>query len=105
MGVGLATMSGPNMYSLSIGNTASLAAVPANPSRTGLTIQNNSANIITFTFGAVTPVSQSVGQQLAANANVTVPPQNLGFQGNMGSQVNMIGNVAGPSSVTVIEYF
>ena len=105
MGLGLATMSGPNMYTLSVANTALLAGVPANPTRTGLTIQNNSANTITFTFGAVVPVSASIGQQLAANANVTLPPSVMGFQGNMGSQVNMIANVAGPSNVTVIEYF
>ena len=99
------TLSGPNMYSLSVGNTALLAAVPANPSRLGLTIQNNSGNTITFTFGATTPVSASVGQQIGANANATIPPNAaLGLAGNLGAQLNLIANVAGPSSVTVLEY-
>ena len=99
------TLTGPNMYSLSVGNTALLAAVPANPSRLGLTIQNNSANTITFTFGTLTPVSASVGQQIGANAAATIPPNAaLGLAGNLGAQLNMIANVAGPSNVTVLEY-
>jgi hypothetical protein len=105
MGTGTGTLSGPNVYTLSIGNTALMAAVPVNPSRTGMTIQNNSGNTITFTFGSTTPVSASIGQQIGANANVTVPPTILGIQGNCGAQVNMIANVAGPSNVTVFEYF
>ena len=105
MGTGTGTLSGPNVYTLSIANTALMAAVPVNPSRTGMTIQNNSANTITFTFGTTTPVSASVGQQITANANVTVPPTTLGIQGNCGAQVNMIANVAGPSNVTVFEYY
>jgi len=105
MGTGTGTLSGPNVYTLSIANTALMAAVPVNPSRTGMTIQNNSANTITFTFGTTTPVSASVGQQITANANVTVPPTILGIQGNCGAQVNMIANVAGPSNVTVFEYY
>ena len=105
MGTGTGTLTGPNVYTLSIANTALMAAVPVNPSRTGITIQNNSANTLTFTFGSTVPVSASVGQQLAANANVTVPPTILGLQGNMGAQVNMIMNVAGPSNITVFEYY
>ena len=105
MGTGTGTLIGPNVYTLSIANTALMAAVPVNPSRTGMTIQNNSANTITFTFGTTTPVSASVGQQITANANVTVPPTILGIQGNCGAQVNMIANVAGPSNVTVFEYY
>jgi hypothetical protein len=105
MGTGTGTLTGPNVYTLSIANTALMAAVPVNPSRTGMTIQNNSANTITFTFGTTTPVSASVGQQITANANVTVPPTILGIQGNCGAQVNMIANVAGPSNVTVFEYY
>jgi|SRR5215469_343785 len=100
-----ATILGPNQYNLSVGNTALLAAVPANPTRMGLTIQNNSANTITFTFGSVTPVSASVGQQIGANAAATVPPSGIGVVGNIGAQLNLIANVAGPSSVTVTEYF
>jgi len=105
MGTGTGTLSGPNVYTLSIANTALMAAVPANPSRTGCTIQNNSANTITFTAGTTVPVSASVGQQIGANANVTFPPSLLGLQGNCGAQLNMIANVAGPSKVTVFEYY
>jgi hypothetical protein len=105
MGTGTGTLSGPNIYTLSITNAASMAAVPVNPSRTGMTIQNNSANVITFTIGTTTPVSQSIGQQIAANTNVTFPPSLLGLQGNCGAQVNMIGSVAGPSNVTVFEFY
>ena len=99
------TAAGPNVYNSSVANTALLAAVPANPSRIGLTIQNNSGNIITFTFGSVTPVSQSVGIQIPANSNITIPNSGMGTVGNIGAQVNMIANVAGPSAVTTIEYF
>ena len=102
---GTPSIAGPNEYQLSVGNTALLAGVPANPTRLGLQIQNNSANIITFTFGAVTPVSQATGIQIAANTLFTLPPSGIGLLGNLGAQVNFIANVAGPSNVTVIEYF
>jgi|SRR5215472_7567480 len=105
MGFGLGTAPGPNLYSLSITNAASLAAVGANPARIGLTIQNNSGNIITFTFGSTTPVSQSVGVQIPANSNITIPNSGMGSVGNIGGQINMIGSAAGPSSVTVLEYY
>jgi hypothetical protein len=105
MATGTPTIAGPNLYQASITNAATLAAVPANPSRLGLTIQNNSANIITFTFGAVTPVSQSNGVQIPANSNITIPASGIGILGNLGAQVNMIGSAAGPSAVTILEYF
>jgi hypothetical protein len=105
MGTGTGTAAGPNLYQASVGNTALMAAVAANPARIGLTIQNNSANIITFTFGTTTPVSQATGVQLPANTSTTIPASGLGVVGNLGAQVNMIGSAAGPSNVTVIEYF
>lgn len=105
MPLGTGTAGGPNIYQASITNSATLAAVPANPSRVGLTIQNNSANVITFTFGTVTPVSQSNGVQIPANSNITLPPSGMGSVGNIGGQINMIGSAAGPSAVTVIEYY
>ena len=105
MGTGTGTAAGPNLYQASVGNTALMAAVAANPARIGLTIQNNSANIITFTFGTTVPVSQATGVQLPANTSTTIPASGLGVVGNLGAQVNMIGNVAGPSNVTVLEYF
>ena len=41
MGTGTGTAAGPNLYQASVGNTALMAAVAANPARIGLTIQNN----------------------------------------------------------------
>ena len=105
MGTGTGTAAGPNLYQASVGNTALMAAVAANPARIGLTIQNNSANIITFTFGTTVPVSQATEVQLPANTSTTIPASGLGVVGNLGAQVNMIGSAAGPSNVTVIEYF
>jgi hypothetical protein len=105
MGTGTGTAAGPNLYQASVGNTALMAAVAANPARIGLTIQNNSANIITFTFGTTTPVSQATGVQLPANTSTTIPASGLGVVGNLGAQVNMIGSAAGPSNVTVLEYY
>jgi hypothetical protein len=99
------TAAGPNLYQLSVANTALLAAVPANPARAGLTIQNNSANIVTFTFGATVPVSQATGVQIPANTSINIPASGMGTLGNLGAQVNMIANVAGPSNVTVLEFF
>jgi len=105
MGTGTGTAAGPNLYQASVGNTALMAAVAANPARIGLTIQNNSANIITFTFGTTVPVSQATGVQLPANTSTTIPASGLGVVGNLGAQINMIGSAAGPSNVTVLEYY
>jgi hypothetical protein len=105
MGTGTGTLGGPNFYQLSITNAATLAAVPANPARIGLSIQNNSGNVITFTFGTTTPISQATGIQIAANGSATIPASGLGIVGNIGAQVNMIGSAAGPSNVSVLEYF
>ena len=105
MGTGTGTAAGPNLYQASVGNTALMAAVAANPARIGLTIQNNSANIITFTFGTTVLVSQATGVQLPANTSTTIPASGLGVVGNLGAQVNMIGSAAGPSNVTIVEYF
>jgi hypothetical protein len=105
VGTGTGTAAGPNLYQASITNAATLAAVAANPARLGLTIQNNSANIITFTFGTTVPVSQSVGVQIPANTSTTIPASGIGTVGNLGAQVNMIGSAAGPSAVSILEYF
>jgi len=105
MGTGTGTAPGPNLYQASVGNTALMAAVAANPARVGLTIQNNSANIITFTFGTTTPVSQAIGVQLPANTSTTIPSSGMGQVGNLGGQINMIGSAAGPSNVSVVEYY
>jgi hypothetical protein len=105
MGTGTGTANGPNLYQSSITNAATMAAVGSNPARIGLTIQNNSSNIITFTFGATVPVSQATGVQIPANTSITIPSSGMGTVGNLGAQINMIGSAAGPSNVTTIEYF
>lgn len=105
MPLGTGTIGGPNLYQLSLTNVAQMAAVPANPSRLGLTIQNNSAQIVTFTFGTTTPVSAATGIQIAANSQFQLPPTGLSFQGNIGAQVNFISGSAGPNNCTVLEYF
>jgi hypothetical protein len=105
MGTGTGTAPGPNLYQASITNAATMAAVAANPARVGLTIQNNSANIITFTFGTTAPVSQATGVQIPANASTTIPSSGMGAVGNLGGQINMIGSAAGPSNVTIVEFY
>jgi hypothetical protein len=50
-------------------------------------------------------VSQATGVQLPANTSTTIPASGLGVVGNLGAQVNMIGSAAGPSNVTIVEYF
>lgn len=105
MGTGTGTANGPNQYQAAITNAATMGAVPANPARIGLTIQNNSGNVITFTFGSVVPVSASTGTQIPANSSITIPASGMGTVGNLGAQVNMIGSAAGPSNVSVLEYF
>src|SRR6516164_8046564 len=105
MGTGTGTAAGPNLYQASVGNTALMAAVAANPARIGLTIQNNSGNVITFTFGTTVPVSQATGVQIPANSSITIPNSGMGTVGNLGAQINMIGSAAGPSAVTTLEYF
>lgn len=105
MGTGTGSIAGPNQYQASVTNAALMAAVPANPTRIGLTIQNNSGNVITFTFGTIVPVSATNGVQIPANTSITIPASGMGTVGNIGGQVNMIGSAAGPSNVSVLEYF
>jgi len=105
MGFGLGTAAGPNAYYLALTNVAQLAAVGANPARIGLTIQNNSAQVVTFTFGTTTPVSASVGIQVPANTNITIPTSGMGSVGNLGAQINFISGSAGPNNCTVLEYY
>ena|SRR3974377_1376476 len=99
------TIAGPNLYQLALTASAQMAAVPANPSRVGLTIQNNSGQIVTFTFGTTTPVSASTGIQIPANTSTTIPASGMGTVGNIGAQINFISATAGPNNCTVVEYF
>jgi hypothetical protein len=83
---------------------ATLAAIPANPSRRQLQICGTTVtNTLNFTFGvpAVTPTS-ALGIPLAAQTCVTyTPPPGEQF---MGSQVNMIA-ITGSVVVVWTEWF
>jgi len=99
---------GPFQTTVSVPNTVVLNAVPANPSRRGLIICNSNAtaaNIITVGFGANSPTDGvgliiPGGQVAASCVFINQPPGG----GGMGAQLNMIGHVAGPTSVVVLEF-
>jgi len=104
------TVLGPITTTVSVTASATLAALPANPSRKAVTICNGSATLlITFTTGAVTPVSLTTGIVLQT-ANVlsscfTMGSPGLAGSGGIGAQINVIANGAGPTNVTFVEYF
>ena len=77
-GVALAqTALGPNMTTVTGAATATMAALPANPSRKGVTICNEHAtNTVTFTGGAGgVAVTALVAVTAAANSSVLVQPR------------------------------
>jgi len=102
------TNTGPFQTVVSVPNTAVMNAVSANPSRRGLVICNSNAtaaNIITVSFGTITPTDGvgliiPGGQVQASCFQLQVPAST----GGIGAQINMIGHVAGPTSVTVLEF-
>lgn len=104
------TLLGPVTTTVSVTASATLAALPANPSRKAVTICNGSATLlITFTTGAVTPVSLTTGVVLqtgnvvASCFTIGVPGQ--AGSGGVGAQINVIANGAGLTNVTFLEYF
>ena len=99
------TAAGPNLYQFALTASAVMGAVGANPSRQGLTIQNNSGQIVTFTFGTTVPVSAATGVQIPANTSTTIPASGMGTLGNLGAQLNLISATAGPNNCTVLEYY
>ena len=101
---------GPITSTVSVTASASLAALPANPSRKAVMICNGSATLlITFTTGAVTPVSLTTGVVLQTGNVVascfTIGNPGGGSSGGIGAQINVIANGAGPTNVTFLEYF
>lgn len=104
------TVLGPITSTVSVTASATLAALPANPSRKAVTICNGSATLlVTFTTGAVTPVSLTTGIVLQT-ANVlsscfTMGSPGTAGSGGIGAQINVIANGAGPTNVTFVEYF
>ena len=112
-GVALAqTALGPNMTTVTGAATATLAALPANPSRKGVTICNEHAtNTVTFTLGTtLTPVSLTTGRVLAAGNLVTScwtigSTQGVSNSGvNVGAQINVIASSIS-TPITFIEYY
>jgi hypothetical protein len=104
---------GPAMTSVSVNTAGTLAALPSNPSRRGVTLCNEHAtNTVTFTLGTLSPVSLTTGRVLAAGNLVTscitigssqgVPTTTGGS--NVGAQVNLIASGAS-TPVTIIEYW
>jgi hypothetical protein len=96
---------GPSMTTVTAGASATLAALPANPSRHALTICNGHASqSVTFTFGALTPVSLTTGMVLPGNnvvASCFTTPGSI--SAGIGAQVNVIASGAS-TPVTFFEY-
>jgi hypothetical protein len=97
---------GPNVYSITAGASATMAAVPANPSRRAFTICNGHATqTATFTVGtALTPVSLTTGLVLATGnvvASCYTTPSSI--TSGVGAQINVIASGAS-TPVTVLEF-
>jgi hypothetical protein len=105
------TVLGPVTTTASVVATATMAALPANPSRRAVTLCNGSATLlVTFTTGTVTPVSLTTGVVLQTG-NVVASCFTIGTPGGglggaaVGNQINVICSTAGPCPVTFLEYF
>ena len=83
--------------------TATLAAIPANPSRRQIQICGNTAvNTLSVTFGTIVTPTATLGTPIAANACATfTPPSGASY---LGSQINLIA-VTGSVVVFYTEYF
>ena len=104
------TVLGPVTTTVSVGTVAIIGALPANPTRKGVTICNGSATLfITFTTGSVTPVNLTTGQVLPTGTVVascyTIGTTGVTGTGGVGAQINVVGSGAGPTNVTFFEYF
>jgi hypothetical protein len=101
---------GPITTTVSAVATATMAALPANPSRKAVTVCNGNATLfVTFTTGTVTPVSLTTGQVLqtgnAVSSCFTMGNPGGASSGGIGAQINVICSTAGPCPVTFFEYF
>jgi hypothetical protein len=101
---------GPIETDLSIGNSATMAAVGANPSRRGLIICNDHASqTINVTFGTASTPSATVGLRIPggnAVASCWYAPflqGSSGVIGGMGAQINIFASGAS-TPVTVFEF-
>jgi hypothetical protein len=83
--------------------TATLAAIPANPSRRQIQICGQTAtNTLNVTFGTIVTPTATLGTPIAAQACVTYTPPAGEFY--MGSQINLIA-VTGSVVVLYTEWF
>lgn len=99
---GAPTMLSPVTTTFSQTTTATLAAIPANPSRKQITICGQTAtNTLNVTFGTTVTPTSSLGQGIAAQSCTTFTPPAGSY---LGSQINLIA-VTGTVTVLVIEYF
>lgn len=101
---------GPFETDLSIGNSASMNAVPANPSRRGLVVCNDHATqTINMTFGPNSTPSATVGLRIPAGNTTAscwyspIPGTGAGPTGGIGAQINLFASGAS-TPVTVFEF-
>jgi hypothetical protein len=101
------TNQGPFSTTVTAGAAATMAALPANPTRRAATICNGHATqTVTFTTGTLTPISLTTGQTLPAGSLVTscfTIGNPAGPQGIAGAQINVIASGAA-TPVTFFEY-
>lgn len=107
---GQQTNLGPAETDLSIGNSASMNAVPANPSRRGLVVCNDHATqTINMTFGPNSTPSATVGLRIPAGNTTAscwyspIPGTGAGPAGGIGAQINLFASGAS-TPVTVFEF-
>lgn len=96
------TILSPNTTTFTQTTTATLAAIPANPSRKQITICGQTAtNTLNVTFGTTVTPTSSLGIPIAAQSCVTFTPPTGSY---LGAQINLIA-VTGSVTVLVNEYF
>jgi hypothetical protein len=82
--------------------TATMGAIPSNPSRKQIQICGQTAtNTLNVTFGTIVTPTSTVGTSIAAQACVTFTPPVGSY---LGSQINLIA-VTGTVAVLYTEYF
>lgn len=104
---GQSTAPGPNVTPLTIGTGATMAAVPANPVVRALCVYNGNAtaaNVITLTFGTITPVDGTTGVVIPGGQTVASNwcAPNFGQPWSM-LAMNLIAHVAS-EPVTVFQW-
>jgi hypothetical protein len=102
---GASTQLSPVSNTFTQTTTATLAAIPANPSRKQITICGQTAtNTLNVTFGTIVTPTATLGQPIAAQSCVTFAPPLTGVSPFLSSQINLIA-VTGSVVVLYTEYF